>query len=131
MKTLLRSSAIILIFSLGFIACSNSDDTTDVTGTPQGNWRVSLYFDGGDETYKFDGYAFNFGSNNTVTATNGAIVKTGTWSQTSTKLILDFSADAVFSDLNDDWQIVEKTTTSIKLKDDNPDQDDRLEFVKL
>ena len=45
--------------------------------------------------------------------------------------IISFGTTPVFEDLNDDWLIVEKNSTSIKLKDDNPAQDDKLEFTKL
>jgi len=34
------------------------------------------------------------------------------------------------SELNDDWLITEKTLTVIKLKDDNPGQDDQLHLTK-
>ena len=46
------------------------------------------------------------------------------------KFNISFGADPVLSELNDDWQIEDKTSTSIKLKDDNPAQDDRLQFTK-
>ena len=36
--------------------------------------------------------------------------------------IISFGTTPVFDDLNDDWLIVEKTNTSIKLKEDNPAQ---------
>jgi len=74
---------------------------------------------------------FIFNSNGTVAATNGSINANGTWSQASSKFNIDFGVTPVFSDLNDDWLIVEKTATSIKLKDDNPARNEKLEFVKL
>ena len=36
--------------------------------------------------------------------------------------IISFGTTPVFDDLNDDWLIVEKPNTSIKLKEDNPAQ---------
>lgn len=113
------------------ISCSNSDDNTNITGTPEGNWRISLYWDETDETSDFNGYTFTFGQNNILTATNGTTTKTGTYSQSSTKLVIDFGTDLLFGELNDDWLIVEKTNSSLKLKDDNPAQDDRLEFIRI
>ena len=41
--------------------------------------------------------------------------------------IISFGTTPVFEDLNDDWLIVEKNSTSIKLKDDNPDRNNSEE----
>jgi hypothetical protein len=64
-------------------------------------------------------------------ATKGAAIVSGTWSETSTKFIIDFGADPVLNKINDDWIKLEKSATFIKLKDDNPAQDDELHFVKI
>ena len=120
-----------MICSSIFISCSNSNDTTGITGVPQGNWRISLYWDNTDETSDFNDYTFTFGSNNVITATNGVNTVTGTFSQASNKLIIDFGTDPLLEELNDDWLVEEKTDNSIKLKEDNPAQDDRLEFIRI
>jgi len=113
-------------------SCSKKDDTTQVTqAATDGNWRVSLYFDNSDETNKFSGYNFTFNSGGQVTATNGSNTVTGSWSQGSSKFTISFGSTAVFSDLNDDWLMEEKTTSSIKLKDDNATHIHQLQFVKL
>ena len=120
------------------IGCSKSDATDNTTTngnggnptTPAGSWRISHYFDDRDETSDFAGYNFVFDNSGSVIATRSGASVTGTWSTTSTKFILSFGADPVLSELNDDWQIVERTSTSIKLKEDNPAQNDRLEFVR-
>ena len=126
-------STLAIVFALiTFQSCSKDDATPSQTTTnTDGNWRASLYFDNSDETYKFTSYTFIFNSNGTVAATNGSINANGTWSQASSKFNIDFGVTPVFSDLNDDWLIVEKTATSIKLKDDNPARNEKLEFVKL
>ena len=107
------------------VSSNTSQSATD------GNWRLSLYFDNSDETNKFSGYIFSFNSNGQVSATNGTNTVAGTWSQTSSKFILDFGATALFSDLNDDWLIEEKTAAAIKVKDDNPARNEKLQFIKL
>ncbi len=112
-------------------SCSKNDDQSVIAGDYSGGWRVSYYFDNSDETYKFTGYTFTFNNGGQLTATNGSNTVTGTWSTGSSKLIINFGAAANFSDLNDDWLIEEKTSSSIKLKDDNPAQLDRLQFIKL
>lgn len=137
-KLFIRSRLAFLLFAIiALIASCSKHDSNDDNGgggssnlPPAGSWVVSLYFDTGDETAHFAGYSFSFQAGGVVSASNGATTVTGTWSQTSTKFILAFPAGTVFEDLSDDWLIVEKTATSIKLKDDNPAQDDRLEFTR-
>lgn len=116
------------------ISCSKKDDvvTVPLNTTTDGAWRVNLYFDNNsDETYKFSGYNFTFNSNGQVSATNGSNTVSGTWMQSSNRFNIDFGTTAVFSDLNDNWLLVEKTTASIKMKDDNPAKNEQLHFVKL
>ncbi len=138
MKNLLFTNRfLVLLFALAttLSSCSKHDSTDDNGGNnslpPSGNWRISMYWDTGDETNKFNGYSFTFASGGVVTASNGSNTATGTWSQTSNKFIINFTGPVPFDDLTDDWLIVEKNATSIKLKDDNPSQDDRLEFTSL
>ena len=127
----LALSLVTLFTTLQSSTCSKSDDVvTNTTGTPAGTWRVSLYWDSKDETYKFAGYNFTFVSGGQVTATNGTSTVTGTWSESSSRLILDFGADPVFSKISDDYLKEEKTIASIKLKDDNPLKDEKVQFIK-
>jgi len=123
--------SLLLISSLGFLSCSNDNNPVNNSGNPDGSWRVSLFFDSGDETSNFSGYTFQFNSNGQLTATNGSTTVNGTWSQASGRMIINFGTTSPFDDLNDDWVIEEKTTTSIKLKEDNPAQDDKLQFTRL
>jgi hypothetical protein len=113
-------------------SCSKKDDVVVINNSEPiaGTWRVSFYWDKKDETADFTGYSFSFNSGAQVIATKGSTTVKGTWSESSSKFIINFGTDAVLSELNDDWQIVEKTTSSIKLKDDNPLQDDQLTFIK-
>ncbi len=120
-----------LFTTLQSSSCSKSDDVViSTTGTPAGTWRVSLYWDSKDETSKFTGYNFTFSSAGQVTATNGSSNVTGTWSETSSRLTLNFGSDPLFSKISDDYLKEEKTIASIRLKDDNPLKDERLQFVK-
>ena len=130
---LLALVMVVFFTTLQSSSCSKSDDVATINNntTPiSGSWRVSLYWDKKDETNKLNGYSFSFNSGGQVTATKAGVVVNGTWSESSTKFTINFGADPVLSDINDDWQKVEKTTTSIKLKDDNPLQDDQLTFIK-
>ncbi len=86
-----------------------------------GPWIVSLYLDDGvDETYDYYGYQLTFSSGGTVTATNGANTYNGTWSVTGTSdldLVLDFATQIPFDEFNDDWDVLNFTTTEINLED--------------
>lgn len=126
----MKYTAAVLILLL-IASCSNKKEDTPA-GEPNlkdGTWRVSFYWDEKDETNDFNGYALMFGDGGVLMAHKGAAMTTGTWSQTSTQLIINFT-DPVLSELNDDWLITEKTSTVIKLKDDNPAQDDQLHLTK-
>jgi hypothetical protein len=128
---LLKSVIAILIINLTLAAsCSKNDDVIATPGgTVSGSWRVSLYWDKKDETSKFSGYTFNFNTNGQLVVTNGSATYTGTWSETSNKFIVNIS-DPVLGDLTKDWLIEEKTSTLIKLKDDNLTKDERIQFAR-
>ena len=129
---LLALVMVVFFTTLQSSSCSKSDDVSAINNnTPiSGSWRVSLYWDKKDETNKLNGYSFSFNSSGQVTATKAGTTVNGTWSESSTKFTINFGTDPVLSDINNDWQKVEKTATSIKLKDDNPLQDDQLTFIK-
>lgn len=130
---LLLALALVTMFTtLQFSSCSKSDDVAAINNTTPiaGTWRVSYYWDKTDETSNFSGYTFSFNAGGQVVAVKGGSTINGTWSESSTKFIINFGADLVLSEINDDWQKIEKTATTIKLKDDNPLQDDQLTFVK-
>jgi hypothetical protein len=121
-----------VIILLLFVSCSKKKDDTNTPGSinlKEGTWRVSFYWDTKDETSDFAGYALMFGDGGVLMAHKGASMYTGTWSQTSTKLTINFT-DATLSELNDDWLITESSSSLIKLKDDNPAQDDQLHLAK-
>lgn len=124
---------LIFIISTGMmLGCSNKKEKSPSTGSvdlKQGTWRISYYWDQKDETGDFTGYDFMFADNGVLMAHKGSAMYTGTWSETSTKLIINFT-DPVLSELNDDWLVTEKSSTVIKMKDDNPAQDDQLHLTK-
>lgn len=129
---LILALALVTLFTtLQSSSCSKSDDVAAINNTAiAGTWRVSYYWDKKDETTNFNGYSFSFNAGGQVVAVKGGNTVNGTWSESSTKFIINFGTDMVLSKINDDWQKIEKTATTIKLKDDNPLQDDQLIFVK-
>lgn len=128
--------AITLIFS----SCTNNSDdnlpggSTDDILAQSENWKVSYYWDKDkDETSDFAGYTFSFKSGGVFQATFAGSTTTGTWqvNDSSNKLIINIAGTKPLDDLNDDWLILEKSNSSIKLKDDNNTQLEELHFQAL
>jgi hypothetical protein len=117
-----------LLLSLSCSSKKESNTTTNIN-LKDGTWRVSYYWDQKDETSNFAGYALMFVDGGILMAHKGSSVYTGSWSETSTKITLTFT-DPILSELNNDWLIVEKSNSLIKLKEDNPAQDDQLHLAK-
>lgn len=136
------SFLIMLSFSLMSSTCSsgdspsndNSQEIIEIENTAEsGTWIISSYVDSGqDETNDFNGYVFTFAANGTVTATNGTTTYNGTWSvsdssnssdDSSSDDDIDFNLSFPvpdtddFEDLNDDWDIVGYSATTISLID--------------
>jgi hypothetical protein len=123
-----------ILFFLFFVvqsACKktapDNNDTVDITGS---SWRISYFWDVHDKTSTYSNYYFMFESGGILMAHgSSATMYTGTWSQTATRININFTS-APANDLNGDWLKTEFTNSSIKLKDDSPSQDDQLYFVK-
>jgi hypothetical protein len=134
----MRFSAILLSTALGLAVfttgCDESDDPAPYNtqaiedNMNSGTWRISSFIDSGqDETNDFNSYNFMFGTDGTLTASNGSTTYTGTWSVTDSNSGDDspedfdfniyFNLTNDFEDLNDDWDIENYTTTSIELID--------------
>lgn len=116
---------------LGMGSCTKDSSTPNDTSAPTGQWVVAFYWDEKDETTDFSGYTFEFQSGGVLKATKGSATVNGTWSETGSDFTINFSTDPVLSGLNDQWLKTEKSSTVIKLKDDNPAQDDQLHFRRL
>lgn len=103
-----------VLLCLFFTACKKSDDTLPGGSVvpAQGVWKVTYFYDKGDETADFSGYTFNFANNGTVTATQGSQTWTGTWSSgyddSKNKFLIDFisGSPSPLSELEEDWLIV-------------------------
>lgn len=98
------------------------DDTVLVNALTSGDWYVTYYFDDTDETADFADYVFNFASNNTATATDMNATTNGVWStspgdNTELGLNLNFGTTIPLDELADDWDVLEVTNETIRLKD--------------
>jgi hypothetical protein len=119
--------AVILMIAAGLNSCEKDKSTTDPSGSStseivgQGNWVITLFNDSGnEETQNFAGYTFTFNSNGTITAVKDASTVNGTWNtetdDSNNKLIMDFGTTVPFSELNEDWLILEKSSVRIRLE---------------
>lgn len=115
------------IISLALLSCEKDSNAKDDTGSTTssivslGSWKITLFNDSGnDETSDFSGYAFTFNSNGSVTSVKNTNTVTGTWStgidDSQNKLILNFGTTIPFDDLNEDWDILERTLVKIRLQ---------------
>ena len=143
------SAAFILLMAALFTITSCGKDDEEVrqkvtNNITQGTWRITNFDDDGEERKdQFDGYAFTFASNGTLTATKaGSPTQTGTWSITdgdeNSDILddLDFnisfpSAGEPFVFMNDDWDIVAYDSDELDLSEvAGPLQTDLLSFQK-
>ena len=130
--TNLISLLLITIAVLSTLTSCTNDDPVSPTPTviednvKSGTWRITSFIDSGkDETNHFTGYSFTFGSNGTLTATNGSTVHTGTWSITNGNSNDDspddedfnifFALANNFEDLNEDWHFISQSESKIEL----------------
>ena len=129
MKNHFHQLIIFLFISVStFSGCKKDDNSPSSSSITvlnstiqQGNWKITNFNDSGnDETNHFTGYAFHFNSNGTVTATNSGSIENGTWGSiqddSKLKLVLLFGA-IPFDDLNDDWHVIQQSSSIIKLED--------------
>lgn len=124
--TLLLTIIAVTLFS----SCTRKDDFSS-TASASGNYRISLYWDKKDETADFAAYTFQSLNNGELKATSGRNIVTGTWSENSgSRFNINFPSTPL-NELNDNSLIEEKPPNSLKLKDDNARQDDKLQFIKL
>lgn len=138
---------LILLAIVTFASCSSDDDSGNVntnefenikTTLPQGEWKVSKLIDGqSDHTMDFESFTFTFNGDGTVKAQNDLLTENGTWaydnSSSSEELVLQFSEQTPFDEINDDWDIVSVTNSQIELSDISGGDGDveLLTFTKL
>lgn len=134
-KLIFAALAGVLFFTT---ACSSDDSSNSspntiiqevVSTVSSGTWRITSYVDSGTiKTNNFTNYNFTFGASNVLTATNGTNTYQGIWSVmhddsnddnpgSDIDFNIAFTTPATFVDLTDDWDILERTSTKIRLVD--------------
>ena len=123
---------LIIIF---FVAAGCGDDGVTETDTKvqevknvvaTGRWTITYFFDTDkEETDKFNGYTFDFGSGGTLNALNGPVTHSGSWSVTDDgdsdnyehiDFNISFSAPEDFVELSEDWKIISISNSKIALR---------------
>ncbi|HLA54892.1 MAG TPA: hypothetical protein VK623_02230 [Flavobacterium sp.] len=126
-------STLAFAFVLTTTSCSNDDsgssNTTvaEVTTTiTDGEWRITNFTEDGDShTSDFTDYVFTFEDNNVIIADNGTTEYFGNWlvaessddnSSNDVDLDIGFNSPANFAELTEDWDVIERTSTKVRLK---------------
>ncbi len=151
MKNSKKNVLIALIFAGIFSACTKDDvnnipEAQEIRITVQsGNWRLTKMIDSGiDETTDFTGYIFTFSENGILTAVRENNTQTGRWSVINERDSDDSKDDIEFNisfavpetndfdELNDDWDIISISETTIELidRDDDGEPSDFLTFQR-
>ena len=128
MKKIKLMSLLMAALATVAVSCSKSEVGTNPAATTsstvtQGNWKVTYVTDNGvDHTSDFVGFKAAFAVGGTVTASNDLLTINGTWSSynddSQNKLLLNFSIAtlASFAYLNEDWHILERTSTKLRME---------------
>lgn len=139
------TACFLLIFSLAACHNSNDDDNSVTPNNPSnptiitqggGDWKVTYYFDKDKvETSDFAGYTFKFNADGSFEST-GAGSATGTWKVTdddgAQRMVISAgSAAKPLTKLDDDWILVNMSSSKIELKDDNSEGLEEIHFEKI
>jgi hypothetical protein len=124
MKTLSKLLVVAGLFMMAFASCKKDDNSSSPSSivVTQGQWKITLFSENGVvETSKFSNYVFTFSSNGTVSAVRSGSTVNGSWSDgnddSQKKLILNFASPADFTEISDDWHILQETSSKIQLED--------------
>ncbi len=100
-----------------------------------GTWKVSyLSNNNSDHTTLYNGYNFSFNANGSSVAVKNTTNINGTWSTRldsgKSKLVFSF-AGSILDELENDWKVIEYTTTTIRLRHGGGDNSsDYLYLIK-
>lgn len=127
LKILIRYS-IALFLCVSVVSCgkddgnsNNSDNSSLTSNLITGTWKITNFIeDGKNQKAHFSNFQFDFEENNTVLATSGSNIKSGTWNLITdsgkTKLVFDFGNIDKFEELNEDWEVLSQSNSKIDLK---------------
>lgn len=112
----------------------DSNSTSSVTQiVTTGSWRITTFIEASeDKTSDFTGYTFSFNSNGQLAATLSGANTTGIWGwdDSNSKFHISIGSSKPLLSLTDDWVVLEKTETLVRLKNDNPAKNELLSFTR-
>ncbi|MBP7167989.1 MAG: hypothetical protein KBB64_10015 [Bacteroidia bacterium] len=124
MKTLSKLLVVAGLFMMAFASCKKDDNSSSPSSSmvTQGQWKVTLFSENGVvETSKFSNYVFTFTSNGTVSAVRSGSTVNGSWSDgnddSQKKLNMNFASPVDFTEISDDWHILQESSSKIELED--------------
>ena len=117
---------------LATFSCSDDSDDNPPAATAvqirntllPGTWKITLFSeDGVNQTTNFSGYNFDFNASDVLLAENGTNNYAGTWTITvdddspgKLDFNIAFAGPNNFSELSEDWDIVQRTDTKLVLR---------------
>ena len=125
MKSLFKNIFIVVVLLMGSISCSKSVDLNNEPDIPA-TWLISYFYDQQDLTADYSTFYFMFNKDGSVMAHQGPQMTIGAWQESGAVFKINFPSNEWLIKLNQDWQIVEKTNSIIKLKASGR----QLHFVK-
>ena len=137
MKASKPSFRIILFAAVFFFAsCTKDQDFSSTTREiiSEGQWSVDYYYAGQDKTTLFSHFQFVFQGNGVVKGSNGSVSIEGSWNmirdvnRNDVIRITINSPEPHFSDLTESWNVTEKNSSVVAMKDA---QNHELRFRKL
>jgi hypothetical protein len=122
----LKSVQFFAFVSILLLASCKKDDSTNVLQTQvtttiqAGTWKITFFNENGiDKTSNYSGFVYAFNAGGTATATRNSTTTNGSWASgtddSKVKLILDFGVTSPLNELNEDWIVLERTDTKIRL----------------
>jgi len=123
---------------LEFEKTCNEDTNELVDILKEGLWIVANYNDNGEDyTGNYNDFVLDFKTEFVVTATKGDDIVNGTWTVVNDsgtlKLELDFGEVIPFDEFNEDWLVVDITTTRVEVNnlDDSGAEESNLVFERM
>lgn len=113
------------------------DDTEFVGVLIDGVWKITTFFDSADKLKTFEDFVFTFNADGTVSATDGVTTVFGVWEgyggDGKLELQLNFGDEKPFDEISRDWQMVNYSSTVIRLRNRDVQNDSvsRLVFEKI
>ena len=113
-----------LLLAFAFSNCTKDNNTASTTSDAliRNNWNVNYYFNSQDLTSNYNGYQILFSNTGLLVAQKNNQPITGSWNTTmdsknNEQVNLNFTtSDANLLQLNHDWTITNKTSTTIEFE---------------